>query len=1129
MFAIDCHTGVLVDPRDARRDTKYSCPSCSGEVIFAEGEIQVAHFRHKSLSTDCTHYSSSESMVHLEAKQMLTRILEERRCSIEIERECKKCHLPFGTLIEPLDPTTVPIMEWGFEHNGRRRRADIACIQEDGTIEMIFEICHTNPTMCENRPEPWYELDATDVRSALSASGNIKKLRCIRTTFVENKHSCCSNCGDGKIFFNQRGAGCGKTYESIQLLQGEQFADKNVFIYLTKMNSAKVVIYNELMSQFHRGALGSLVLVDEQLNGNQFVVNFRQEESRRNVAVLIGTIDSFTYALKKRSSSFEGPSMFKQIVNDISTGNMTIGSDGSIAYARTKPRLTSECLIVIDEAQDLEDDYIHAFDKIIDRTGIDTYIIGDKLQSILSEENLFTYLACAGARNKRLIKDVGKNIVKRFHNHHFQPFVNSLVRFEHYGLPPIEGICRDEGACYYLHDDNIPFVIDLDMPTIYKGKNEKMEEKFDYIERLTADVCEKVARHGYLPNNFCFIFPVVNRRNLIAPLLEVALQNMWEEIFTDPASYTADFVRNMEKNPEYWESKLENRENDNTSFLHVFRHSAELNGSVDLTESENGTRIMSIHASKGTGCECVYLLGISEFNLTVFTGGIPNTLVYESLLHVGLTRQKKYLRIGICDKNDDIYRRFVGAGYADEPGTTSLVNLSSNVYRSIVDHLKNEKTTSHSSGTDVDRFIDREYYRQIMTGNCRMIRNIDWGHHIIRKAVMTTNVNRHLVNNTSFHHINLKHQTLVERSKHKFVSSYSEYKQYLNELHNTIVRNIKNKGLNAMCIIPFLTFSAHGRGASASHSMFNPFIRHLCETVIIKLRREIIDFCPIESLMYSHMMDLVQHPFELDVGIMDIYRLVSYYHKAGHDHRNYGCECHVYIPPLVRGPGSFKPHETIINSIVHHYDMIARVDELIDQLPSHCLENGRVYSVGKKGKLPIKDVGELSSSRIDFISVDEVSSQTICLRLAPQLNSMNYLEILSNILMETFILKQATIREKNKTMMVEYYILSLDCPEPIRVDFNEIVETSDFKNGFIFPFIKSHFERKHADICSFVLNQMHQSQTFTSVIDVFTELPTKYIAECLDNMDEEGDYDVEGNLVRRLDRKLKRKLESAFS
>jgi hypothetical protein len=265
-------------------------------------------------------------MVHLEAKQMLTRILEERRCSIEIERECKKCHLPFSTLIEPLEPTTVPIMEWGFEHNGRRRRADIACIQEDGTIEMIFEICHTNPTICENRPEPWYELDATDVRFALSASGNIKKLRCIRTTFVENKHSCCSNCGDGKIFFNQRGAGCGKTYESIQLLQGEQFADKNVFIYLTKMNSAKVVIYNELMSQFHRGALGSLVLVDEQLNGNQFVVNFRQEESRRNVAVLIGTIDSFTYALKKRSSSFEGPSMFKQIVNDISAGNMTIGS-----------------------------------------------------------------------------------------------------------------------------------------------------------------------------------------------------------------------------------------------------------------------------------------------------------------------------------------------------------------------------------------------------------------------------------------------------------------------------------------------------------------------------------------------------------------------------------------------------------------------------------------------------------------------------------------------------------------------------------------------------------------------------------------------------------------------------------
>ena len=43
----------------------------------------------------------------------------------------------------------------------------------------------------------------------------------------------------GKIYINQRGAGCGKTYESIQLKNDEKFKDKEFFIYLTKMNERK--------------------------------------------------------------------------------------------------------------------------------------------------------------------------------------------------------------------------------------------------------------------------------------------------------------------------------------------------------------------------------------------------------------------------------------------------------------------------------------------------------------------------------------------------------------------------------------------------------------------------------------------------------------------------------------------------------------------------------------------------------------------------------------------------------------------------------------------------------------------------------------------------------------------------
>ena len=61
------------------------------------------------------------------------------------------------------------------------------------------------------------------------------------------------------LYHNQRGAGCGKTYESIQLMdKDEKFKHKELFIYLTKAHSAKEVIYNELKEQYNRGELLNL-------------------------------------------------------------------------------------------------------------------------------------------------------------------------------------------------------------------------------------------------------------------------------------------------------------------------------------------------------------------------------------------------------------------------------------------------------------------------------------------------------------------------------------------------------------------------------------------------------------------------------------------------------------------------------------------------------------------------------------------------------------------------------------------------------------------------------------------------------------------------------------------------------
>ena len=103
----------------------------------------------------------------------------------------------------------------------------------------------------------------------------------------------------------------------------------------------------------------------------------------------------------------------------------------------------------------------------------------------------------------------------------------------------------------------------------------------------------------------------------------------------------------------YWNNKI----NTNSYYKYVFLHKSDEGKSINLKESENATRILSIHASKGNGCEVVFLLGTSEKSLRLFSNDTGN-LIYDSLLHVALTRQKKSLYVGLEDKNDDIYLRF---------------------------------------------------------------------------------------------------------------------------------------------------------------------------------------------------------------------------------------------------------------------------------------------------------------------------------------------------------------------------------------------------------------------------------------------------------------------------------------
>jgi len=183
--AIQNDTQCYIYPAIATKDYEYSCPDCKGDLILKKGNINAHHFAHRASDSPCNYYDKpSEAQIHKDAK-MLLKMLLERKQSLTIttthEMSCPNNNIPFE--ISEIDETSQIIMEYRFNYNGLKI-ADVAYI-DDGDIVCIFEICNKHKTKEGGRPEPWFELDATDFINAVNSGNEIK---CIR------KRGVCDQC-----------------------------------------------------------------------------------------------------------------------------------------------------------------------------------------------------------------------------------------------------------------------------------------------------------------------------------------------------------------------------------------------------------------------------------------------------------------------------------------------------------------------------------------------------------------------------------------------------------------------------------------------------------------------------------------------------------------------------------------------------------------------------------------------------------------------------------------------------------------------------------------------------------------------------------------------------------------------
>jgi hypothetical protein len=176
-------TGEYVYPKIANKKDKYICPDCEKDLIVCKGEIRADHFRHKvDTIKPCNYYNNpTESQIHKDAKLLMKTLLD-KKTKIIFERNCCSCKYIEEINITEISETSKIELEHRFEYNGLKI-ADIAHI-DNGEIKEIFEIFNSHKTQSENRPEPWFEIDALTLINLVNESNNEVcreiKIPCIR-------------------------------------------------------------------------------------------------------------------------------------------------------------------------------------------------------------------------------------------------------------------------------------------------------------------------------------------------------------------------------------------------------------------------------------------------------------------------------------------------------------------------------------------------------------------------------------------------------------------------------------------------------------------------------------------------------------------------------------------------------------------------------------------------------------------------------------------------------------------------------------------------------------------------------------------------------------------------------------
>ena len=419
----------------------------------------------------------------------------------------------------------------------------------------------------------------------------------------------------------QQGAGNGKTYWIWESICNNE--DKDTYLLITKMKSATEVMYNELVDQEDRGVFHITNLEELKHNvsksPNHYVIKYTHKISGRKCTVIIGTIDSFMYNTGNRDNSYGD--MFEYIRKGIIANGMDktkVNPFGTIdsGWGGEGVKLNKRTMVMCDESQDLPTSYGFAMMRAMLDTGFDMTYVGDRLQSLGCEENIFVEMARGrtGVQGITLITPLPVDNNRRCKSIGLCDFRKKVGDFVIDGLP-------EPTPLHETEDNGNPVEI------IYYDNEDDGCEK--WMEKYELHV----NRDNFKSNDFMNVSPVMVY-NTFAQKLLTFVNNFWKKRCEAGG---AQLHKSIECQP------------------------------IDLKESRDATRIVSTYTAKGDGRNVVMCTGFTERSLMAVSrdsdGNPSMNLCYRSHFNVGMSRAVRYQYVFLkSDQDDEVSRRFEGAG-----------------------------------------------------------------------------------------------------------------------------------------------------------------------------------------------------------------------------------------------------------------------------------------------------------------------------------------------------------------------------------------------------------------------------------------------------------------------------------